>query len=497
MGNEGKTAVEMRETAEVKASRSEPGSLGNGRAVSVPGLIRLVCVGVLLAFSGLYFIVGETLLPMRFASGNGFIFLFLLFGLLLLSINLFYFAWQILLAGQYKPYADPGDDALPSCAVVVPAFNEGRQVVASLESLLKSDYPAEKLEIIAVNDGSLDDTWHWIKKTADASGGRIRAINLPKNGGKRRALMAGFLTTKAEILVTFDSDSIAVPDTVRAIAAPFAADPTIGATAGNVRVLNREGGMIPKMLDVSFVFGFEFLRSAQSMVRSVLCTPGALSAYRRSAVMPFLNEWVNEKFMGQLSNIGEDRAITNILLREGWGVVFQRDAVVYTEMPVTYGGLCRMLIRWGRSNVRENISMSKFAFRKFDLQDDDLTGMQINLVVQFFWMLAPVVFTFYSVACVIGDAIPFICGAAFAIVFWATMPAFIYARRRHNAADSLWSYVYGLYSFLTLFWISPYCVFTVRRSGWLTRQTPKAERHLSESGGVASSSGELPKVSHG
>jgi len=209
-----------------------------------------------------------------------------------------------------------------------------------------------------------------------------------------------------------------------------------------------------------------------------------------------MNEWVNEKFMGQPANIGEDRAITNILLREGWGVVFQRDAVVYTEMPTTYGMLCRMFIRWGRSNVRENISMAKFAFRRVDLRDDDLTGMQINLIVQFFWTLAPVVFTFYSIACFFGNAIPFICGATFAIVFWSTLPAFVYARRRQNAVDSLWSYVYGFYSFLTLFWISPYCVFTVRRSGWLTRQTPKTEMQLPERGSV-SSSGELPKAFHG
>ena len=477
--------------------KNEQKTARKGKLPSVPGLIRLICTGLLLTGSAVYFMAGETILPVRFAIGSGFVFLFLLLGLILLAVNLFYFAWQILLAGQYKPYADPGDDALPTCAVVVPAFNEGRLVVAALESLLKSDYPSEKLEIIAVNDGSRDDTWYWMKKTADESGGRIRAINLPRNGGKRRALFAGFLTTKADILVTFDSDSIAMPDTIRSIAAPFVADPTIGATAGNVRVMNREAGMIPRMLDVSFVFGFEFLRSAQSIVRSVLCTPGALSAYRRDAVMPFMHEWVTEKFMGQPANIGEDRAITNILLREGWGVVFQRDAVVYTEMPTSYSMLCRMFIRWGRSNVRENISMAKFAFRRIDLQDDDLTGMQINLIVQFFWTIAPVVFTFYSIACLIGDALPFIFGAAFAIVFWATMPAFVYARRGNSAVDSLWSYVYGFYSFLTLFWISPYCVFTVRKSGWLTRQSPKTEKQeLSESESV-SSSRELPKVFHG
>ena len=446
---------------------------------------------VLLGGSTAYFLFGKSVLSEDFARTDFAPFLLLLVGLLLLIVNLFYFAWQILLAMQYKPYPIPDDDALPSCAVVIPAFNEGRQVALALESVLKSNYPASKLEIIAVNDGSRDDTWYWMKKAADESGGRIRAINLTRNGGKRRALYHGFRSTQAEIVVTFDSDSMATPDTVRSIVAPFLADPKTGAVAGNIRVLNTEsGGMIPKMLDVSFVFGFEFLRSAQSMVRSVLCTPGALSAYRRSAIMDHMREWVNERFLGKPANIGEDRAITNILLREGWGVVFQRDSVVYTEMPVTYSGLCKMLIRWGRSNVRENITMSRFAFRRFDFNDDDLTGMQINLVVQFFWMIAPLVFTFFTFYCLFTDALPFLVSAGFAIVFWATLPAFVYARR-NSAGKSLWSYVYGIYSFLTLFWISPYCVFTVHRSGWLTRQEPKEKIAM-----LSVAARDLPKVSH-
>ena len=83
--------------------------------------------------------------------------------------------------------------------------------------------------------------------------------------------------------------------------------------------------------------------------------------------------------------------------------------------------------------------------------------------------------------------------AAFAIVFWSTLPAFVYARR-YNAGDSLWSYVYGVFSFLTLFWVSPYCIFTVHKSGWLTRQKPKMEQPEQK---VAVSEGnDLPKISH-
>ncbi len=356
---------------------------------------------LLVSFVGI-FVYGNLVSPRCISGGFG-IFLFLTLGLLLLFINILYFSWQILLAAQYKPFPVPEDSKLPSCTVVIPAFNEGQQVELTLKSVLQSNYPAEKLEIIAVNDGSSDDTWQWIQKAAEESGGRIMALNLPRNAGKRNALYKGFSMATSEILITIDSDSVVTPDTVREIAAPFVQDPRIGGAAGNIRVLNTKEGIIPKMLDVSFVFGFEFLRSAQSVVRSVLCMPGALSAYRRNAVMPHIKEWVNEKFMGRPANIGEDRAITNILMREGYGVVYQNTSVVYTKMPTRYKGLCKMMIRWGRSNVRENIAMMKFAFRKVDLENADLTGMQCNLLVQTFWMIAPAVFLTYTAFCVYTD----------------------------------------------------------------------------------------------
>ena len=465
------------------------------RKISKEGMVRIVFLSIIILMSVLYLIFGAPMVPYRFAEANYGVFLFLLAGFGMLLANLLYFAWQILLAAQYKPYKAPDNpEDLPTCAVIIPAFNEGEQVYHALMSLLKSDYPAHKLDIITVNDGSRDDTWEWMQRAEQESNGRIRALNLTRNGGKRRALYNGFRMTEAEIVVTFDSDSMATPKTIRQIVAPFLCDPKAGAVAGNIRVLNTNAGMIPKMLDVSFVFGFEFLRSAQSIVRSVLCTPGALSAYRRKAIMPHMQEWVNEKFLGKPANIGEDRAITNILLREGWGVVFQQTSTVYTEMPLTYSGLCKMLIRWGRSNVRENIAMAKFAFRRFDTSDDDLTGMQVNLVMQTFWMAAPVIFLGYTVYCLLQGVLPFIIGAAFAIIFWSTMPAFVYARR-YNAGDSVWSYVYGIFSFFTLFWVSPYCIFTVHKSGWLTRQKPKtAEQEIQKA--TVTNGDNLPKISH-
>jgi len=391
---------------------------------------------------------------------------------LLMVANIFYFAWQAMLIFNYKPFAQVPSEKLPTCSVIVPAFNEGQGVCKALESVLRSDYPEDKLEIIAVNDGSRDDTWHWMSKSAEESNGRIRAINLEKNGGKRNALFQGFKIAKGSIVVTIDSDSIVLKDTIREIVAPFVRDRKIGGVAGNIRVLNFDDGIIPKMLDVSFVFSFEFLRSAQSVIRSVLCTPGALSAYRRKLIMPVMDEWVNQLFWGRPANIGEDRAITNLLLRDGYDIVFQKTAIAYTEVPTSYKGLCKMLIRWARSNVRENMAMCEFAFKRFDLEDENLLGMQINLIMQSIWTITPMLFLSTTIYCLFVDPWTFIYSVLTVIIIWSTFPAFVYASR-YDKNESLWSFVYGVFNFLALSWIGPYSIVTVHRSGWLTRQEPK------------------------
>ena len=415
---------------------------------------------------------------------------------LLLMANIFYFAWQTLLIFQYKPFEQVPYDKLPSCSVIVPAFNESQGVCKALESVMMSEYPIDKLEIIAVNDGSRDDTWYWMNKTAEESNGRIKTINLEKNAGKRNALYQGFKIAKGSIVVTIDSDSIVMKDTISQIVAPFVRDRKIGGVAGNIRVLNFDEGIIPKMLDVSFVFSFEFLRSAQSVIRSVLCTPGALSAYRRKLVMPFMDEWVNQLFWGKPANIGEDRAITNFLLRDGYDVVFQKTSIAYTEVPTSYKGLCKMLIRWARSNVRENIAMTEFTFNRIDLEDENLLGMQINLVMQSVWMITPMLFLSTTFYCLFVDPWTFLYSVLTVIIIWSTFPAFVYASR-YNKNEALWSYVYGVFNFVALSWIGPYSVLTVHRSGWLTRQEPKgpALKPGPPQMGTAAGSQETPKVS--
>ncbi len=378
--------------------------------------------------------------------------------------------WRGVLLFKYKAVPACDELLLPVCTVVVPAFNEGKQVFLTLKSLAASSYPEEKLQLIAIDDGSVDDTWEWILRGKELLGERLITVRFPCNRGKRHALHAGFSRSRGEILVTVDSDSIVGADTLKNLVAPFAVDSKTGAVAGNLRVLNIDEGFIPKMLDVAFAYTCNFLRASQSVVKGVLCTPGALSAYRKDLVMKVLQEWLEQTFCGEPANIGEDRALTNLILREGHHVLFQQNAVVYTEAPVTYDKLCKMLLRWARGDLRENAALTRFAFSGF--RDGSMLGIRINLItnwiatlLQVLILATPVMVMLYPVS--FGVSI------MLGVIIYSSLAAGVHARVS-GSFSSLWGFVYGFYSIIPLSWIAPYALLTPHKSGWLTRQAKPA-----------------------
>jgi hyaluronan synthase len=392
-------------------------------------------------------------------------------GFLLLVINAVVLIWQISLALKYRPAPTCTDEQLPTCTVVVPAYNEGRMVLRTLRSIARSDYPAAKLQIIAIDDGSKDDTWLWILKAAREFPG-IVTVQQPRNMGKKHAMYDGFKRASGDILVTIDSDSLIETGTIRRLVSPFYHDPEAGAVAGNVRVLNHHEGLIPRMLEVSFAYSFEFIRAAQSRIKTVFCTPGALAAYRRTALMPVLDEWLEQTFWGGPAKIGEDRALTNWVLRSGHDVLFQANAIVYTNVPTNYEGLCRMFLRWARSNVRETVMMNQFIFQKF--RSSGALGARVNYVHSVINLLLPQFLLIGMLACILWKPAVFVMPILFGSAIGAMIPAVFYAIRRRSS-DAIWSYAYSFFWVTSLFWVTPYSILTVQNDKWMTRDQKTAE----------------------
>lgn len=363
----------------------------------------------------------------------------------------------------YRPprLATP-QDALPM-TVVIPAYNEGAMVAKAIDSVAAAFYDPEKLEIIAVDDGSTDDTWEHMQHAVARHGGRVRAIRLARNGGKREALAAGFRLGTGEIFVTVDSDSVVDPNALLALAGPFASE-RIGVVAGRVLVYNRHEGLIPRMLHVRFALSFDFLRACQSTFRTVYCSPGALSAYRASAVRRVLDTWRTQRFLGSRATIGEDRALTNDLLNLGYDSVYQRAAMVQTVVPTTYGKLCRMFLRWDRSFVREEIRFARIVWKRPPLyRFMALVDCAINdLRFPAFFLTSGLMY-----AAVVTD--PLVLPRMLAAIGIAAFMYSLYYLHGERSLDIVYGVLFSYFSFFSLFWIFPWAAVTVRARGWMTR----------------------------
>ena len=363
----------------------------------------------------------------------------------------------------YRPFDAARAEDAPRMSVLIPAYNEGAMVEEAIASIAAARYPRERLQVIAIDDGSTDDTWHHIRHAELRFPGLVTAVRLPVNCGKRGALAEGFRRATGDVIVTVDSDSVIEAGALLAIAGPFH-DPRVGAVAGKVAVHNRRSGLIPQMLHVRFILSFDYLRSAQSVFRTVYCCPGALAAYRASVIRQVLPGWERQRFLGTQCTYGEDRALTNDILAAGYDTVYQRGAVVHTIVPETYSKLCRMLLRWDRSYIREELRFSKIVWsrppapRFLALYESTITNLRY-----------PVGYT--SIALWAMNALhdP---GSIVRMLLAITVVSLVYVLyylRSERSWDFVFGILYAYFSFFALTWIFPYAALTLRARGWLTR----------------------------
>jgi hyaluronan synthase len=375
--------------------------------------------------------------------------------------------WRVLLWLCYRPIPPlaADDPRLPLVTVVVPAYNEGEIVASCIRSILASDYPADRLRVVAVDDGSRDDTWSWMTRASCIDPARVSLVRLPENRGKRHALFAGFSSAGTPVVVTVDSDTILPADAIRSLVTPLVVRDRVGAVAGRIEVLNRDDSLVTRMLGVRYRIGFDFIRAYQSRLDSVFVCPGACTAYRMEAIRDGLQGWLGHRFLGAPCHNGDDHHLTNLVLRNGWASVYQGNAVASTRVPSTYRGLSLMYLRWARSNVRESLVYLGFAPRLARrLRNLPAILDAATLIAQIPLRLYLLVFGYAMLLLYPGLLVRSIAAAlAYSILHVA-----VYLRSERSL-DAAYAVLYGVFSLLTLQWIYPWAVVTVRHTKWLTR----------------------------
>jgi cellulose synthase/poly-beta-1,6-N-acetylglucosamine synthase-like glycosyltransferase/peptidoglycan/xylan/chitin deacetylase (PgdA/CDA1 family)/spore germination protein YaaH len=233
----------------------------------------------------------------------------------------------------------PVPTSFPSASVLLAAYNEERVIASTIRHLLDSDYPGQ-LEILVVDDGSNDGTSAVVEQMA-VSEPRLHLFR-QSNGGKSSALQRALAEARHDTIVMIDADTMVASDGLRKLIAPLA-DPAVGAVSGYIRVGNTKK-WLGRFQDLEYAAAFEIDRRAQDFLGCIVVAPGALSAFRRDALLQ----------AGPISNdtLAEDTDLTLQLHRLGWKVVFASDAFADTEAPETLKALLSQRFRWAYGTLQ-------------------------------------------------------------------------------------------------------------------------------------------------
>ena len=250
------------------------------------------------------------------------------------------------------------DSPPPSVDVIVPCFNEAPATLdACLESLARQDY-AGRLTVYVVDDGSpnreaLAPVYQHFREDFG-----YRIMLMPKNVGKRFAQCEAIRGSDGEIIVAVDSDTMIAPDGVRRLVQALD-PPGVGAAMGEMLAANRTENWLTRLIDLRYWYACNQERAAQSFFGAVLCCSGPFSAYRREVFEKVLEEYLDQTFLGRPSTYGEDRYLTNLILRTGSRTVYASEARALTMAPERMRSFLRQQLRWNRCTYRDTLNIAR------------------------------------------------------------------------------------------------------------------------------------------
>ncbi|WP_431219139.1 glycosyltransferase [Leifsonia xyli] len=277
---------------------------------------------------------------------------------------------------------------LPRVAIVVPAWNEGAVIGASIDRLMKLDYPLEALRIYVVDDASTDDTPEVVRDRASRYPGNVHLLRREHGGqGKAHTLNHGIARILEddwmEALLIMDADVIYLPDSLRRMTRHLA-DPDVGAVSAYIREGSTHRNYLTKFVGVEYVLSQPAARRAQNVLGAQACLAGGAQLHTRENLLAIGGRI-------DTSSLAEDTITTFETQLLGKKVVFEPHAHVLAEEPNRVDALWKQRLRWARGNVTVTARYSKVWFRPS--RTHHLGGISFGIVWFSLWLLPLIMIT--------------------------------------------------------------------------------------------------------
>lgn len=177
----------------------------------------------------------------------------------------------------------------PSVTILIPAYNEERNIKKKLQNLTEVTYPREKMEIIVIDDASTDET---LVKAHDFADNHpelsIKVLKQNQRRGKANALNRALAVSSNNIIIVTDADSLLPPEILQK-AIPYMGEPTIGAITGLGRIKNPSQSWATKT-EKDYLGFMSVWRLGESKLHSTLRFEGVFCAFKKNAFDEFDNE---------------------------------------------------------------------------------------------------------------------------------------------------------------------------------------------------------------
>jgi cellulose synthase/poly-beta-1,6-N-acetylglucosamine synthase-like glycosyltransferase len=248
---------------------------------------------------------------------------------------------------------------LPDISLMIPAHNESLVITNTLESILKSNYPAGKLEILVIDDGSTDDTAQQVEAVAGRDS-RVRLFKVPPEfaaRGKSAALNRCLPECRHKIIGIFDADNLPEPGSILHLARQLVADPSLGAVIGKFRCINKKRNLLTRFINLeSLAFQWIVQAGRWHMLR-MSTLPGTNYLIRRS-LLEELGGWDEQA-------LTEDAEMSIRIYQAGHLIKFVPYAVTWEQEPETLRVWIKQRTRWARGN---NYVLEKYLTRVFKIK---------------------------------------------------------------------------------------------------------------------------------
>jgi cellulose synthase/poly-beta-1,6-N-acetylglucosamine synthase-like glycosyltransferase len=250
-----------------------------------------------------------------------------------------------------KKSVDASEFNLPSCTILIPAHNEATVIGATVEAMLRLEYPKDKLTIMVINDGSSDETASIVQRLASRNP-QVVLFTVPEGEGgkgKSRALNIGLKQVQSEVIAIYDADNTPEPKALHYLVAQLVNHKELGAVIGKFRTVNKNATLLTRFINIETLSFQSILQAGRWQMHNIATLPGTNFVIWTELVRS-LDGWDEEA-------LTEDSELSIRIYEKGYKIKFVPYAVTYEQEPQEWKVWLKQRMRWVRGN---NYVIKKF-----------------------------------------------------------------------------------------------------------------------------------------